>query len=89
MELKYASNVSVRFAEDGKSVYVWAPYSEKFIADLKQAFNSREALGDAYGLDPGAEWDSTLKCWHIHTGWQGCEDWFDRLIALLNLHFPA
>ena len=70
------------------SVYVWTPYNEKLIAEIKQAFNSPEALGSVYGLDPGAEWDSALRCWIIHTGWIGCEDWLDRLIEMLNRYFP-
>lgn len=87
-ELLYSNKVELRFNEDGKSVYVFTPYHKKFVNDLKQTFNSKEALGTAYGLDPGAEWDSVLKCWLIHTGWMGCEDWYNTLIELLNKYYP-
>ena len=88
-ELLYSNKVEIRFSEDGNSVYVFTPYHKQFIAELKQAFNSKEALGNAYGLDPGAEWEPVLKCWIVHVGWIGCEDWYNTLIELLNKHYPA
>lgn len=81
-ELLYSSKAEIRFSEDGRSVYVWMPYNEKAIAEIKQTFNNK-----SYG-DPGAEWDIVLKCWIVHTGWTGCEDWLDKLIELLNKHYP-
>jgi len=87
-ELLYSDKVNLRLSEDGNTAYVWTPYNDKFITELKQTFNSKEALGSAYGLDPGAEWDPILECWLVHTGWIGCEDWYDKLVALLNKHYP-
>ena len=87
-KLLYSDKVQLRLSDDGNTAYVWTPYHEKLIAEIKQTFNSKEALGSSYGLDPGAEWDSVLKCWLIHTGWQGCEDWLDKLIQILNKYFP-
>jgi hypothetical protein len=89
IELRYSSNVTVRFTEDCSGCYVWAPYNAKFIEELKQTFNSKEAMGKSYGLDPGAEWEPVLKCWIVHVGWIGCEDWYNTLIELLNKHYPA
>jgi hypothetical protein len=87
-DILFSDRVQLRIGEDGKTAYVWFPYHEKAIADIKRTFNSREALGDAYGLDPGAEWDAVLKCWKVHIGWLDCEDWLDKLIELLNRWFP-
>ena len=88
IELLYSNKVELRFNEDGESIYVFTPYHEKFVNDLKQTFNSKEALGTAYGLTPGAEWEPVLHCWIVHTGWIDCEDWLDKLVGLLNKYFP-
>ena len=87
-DILFSSRVQLRISDDGKVAYVWFPYHERAIADIKRTFNSPEAMSDAYGSDPGAEWDAVLKCWKVHIGWMDCEDWLDRLIELLNRWFP-
>ena len=82
LEPLFSNKVELRFTDDGMSVYVYAPYNKDFISDLKAAFNA-DCIGDK-----GAEWDSVLKCWIVHTGWTGCEDWLDKLICLLNKYYP-
>lgn len=85
--LKYSSGVELRLDEAGHTL-VYAPYCLDFIVDLKLTFCSPEALAGAIGPDRGAEWDQVLQCWRIYTGWTGCEDWLDKLIELLNRHYP-
>ena len=87
-DLLYSNKVNLRFDGETGHCFAWTPYSEAFVTDLKQTFNSTEAMGDAYGMDPGAEWDQILGAWKIHTGWIGCEDWTTKLVTLLNKHYP-
>ena len=87
--LLYNNRCEVRMEGDTGHCWVWAPYNIDFIVDLKLTFCAPEALAGAIGFDKGAEWDHVIKAWHIYTGWQGCEDWYEKLISLLNKHFPC
>ena len=88
VELAYSSRAELRIDESNHAL-VFAPYNLDFIVDIKLTFCSPEAMGSMFKVgDPGAEWDPILQCWRIYTGWTGCEDWLDKLIELLNRHYP-
>ena len=84
-----SSLVEIRFDPDTMHCWVWAPYNLDFLVDIKLTFCTPAALEGSIGTDKGAEWDSVVKAWHIYTGWSGCEDWFDKLVLLLNRWFPG
>jgi hypothetical protein len=81
-EQTFNKSVTLRFDEHGHTL-LWCDYNAAFIAAMKTAFNDKSI--DCIG----AEWDGVLKCWHIYTGWVGCEDWINQLVALLNKFYPS
>jgi len=86
--LAYSNKVEIRLTELGHTL-VFAPYNLDFIVDMKLAFNDPDVLGyDRRSGSPGAEWNPILNCWRVYTGWIGCEDWYSKLIELLNKYYP-